>query len=55
MMSIRYPPYTLKKQEQYLGMSTVKPNFDRQGRTIGWFGWAFGLVGIKSIAALIGK
>ncbi|KAF2276589.1 aldehyde dehydrogenase [Westerdykella ornata] len=53
LLSIRYPPYTAKKQKRYENMAEIKPNFDRQGRTIGWLQWALGLVGIKSFAAVI--
>jgi beta-apo-4'-carotenal oxygenase len=36
-------------------MSEIKPNFDRDGRAIGWGGWLFGLLGFKSMAAVVGK
>lgn len=54
MMSIRYPPYTIKKRQQFAKMSALKPNFDRQGRTIGWVGWFMGLLGLKSLGAVVG-
>lgn len=55
-LDVRYPPFTgTKKQQQWASMNDQKPNFDRQGRPIGWAAWALGLIGKKSIAALIGK
>lgn len=53
MMAVRYPPYTVKKQEQFAKMSAIKPNFDREGRTIGWGGWFLGLLGLKSLAVVV--
>ncbi|ORY14076.1 Aldehyde/histidinol dehydrogenase [Clohesyomyces aquaticus] len=53
MMDVRYPPYTAKKQKKFAGMNELKPNFDREGRTIGWVAWLAGLVGFKSFAAVI--
>lgn len=55
MLDIRYPPYTLKKQQKFAGMNEIKPDFDREGRKIGWLGWALGLVGVKGVAAVVGK
>jgi len=55
LLDIRYPPYTVKKQKKFAGMNELKPDFDREGRTIGWIGWLAGLIGIKSIAAVISK
>lgn len=54
MMDIRYPPYSLKKQKKFASMNELKPNFDRDGRTIGWVGWLAGFWG-KGLAGLIGK
>ncbi|KAF2133735.1 aldehyde dehydrogenase [Dothidotthia symphoricarpi CBS 119687] len=54
MLDIRYPPYTLKKQKKFAGMNEIKPNFDRQCRTLGWGSWLLGLLGLKSLAAVIG-
>ncbi|KAF2743731.1 aldehyde dehydrogenase [Sporormia fimetaria CBS 119925] len=54
LMDIRYPPYTVKKEDKFASMSELKPNFDRQGNDIGWARWALGLLGIKSVAALVG-
>ncbi|KZM24096.1 aldehyde dehydrogenase [NAD(P)+] [Ascochyta rabiei] len=53
LMDVRYPPYTSAKMKKFSGMNEVKPNFDRQGRTIGWGGWLLGLVGLKGLAVLI--
>jgi beta-apo-4'-carotenal oxygenase len=55
LMDVRYPPYTLKKQKKFAGMNEMKPNFDRQGRTLGWGSWLLGLLGLKSLAVLIGQ
>jgi beta-apo-4'-carotenal oxygenase len=55
LMAVRYPPYTLAKQKKFIGMNDVKPNFDRQGRALGWGAWFMGLVGLKSLAAVVGK
>lgn len=55
MLSLRYPPFTAKKINEFLRMSEQKPNFDRQGRTIGWGRWVLGLLGLKSLAAVVGK
>lgn len=55
MLDIRYPPYTMKKRQKFAGMNEIKPNFDRQGRTLGWGSWLLGLLGLKSLAVLIGK
>ncbi|KAF2475341.1 aldehyde dehydrogenase [Lindgomyces ingoldianus] len=52
-LDIRYPPYTLKKQQKFAGMNELKPNFDREGRTLGWIAWLRGLIGMKSLATLI--
>ncbi|KAL5422853.1 hypothetical protein PMIN04_004368 [Paraphaeosphaeria minitans] len=53
MLSMRYPPFTAKKLQKLLKMSEMKPNFDRQGRAIGWGGWFLGLLGLKSLAVVI--
>ncbi|OAL45713.1 aldehyde dehydrogenase [Pyrenochaeta sp. DS3sAY3a] len=53
MLDIRYPPYTMKKRQKFAGMNEIKPNFDRQGRTLGWGSWFLGLLGLKSLAVLI--
>ncbi|CAN9146943.1 unnamed protein product [Alternaria alternata] len=53
LMDVRYPPYTLAKQKKFIGMNDVKPNFDRQGRALGWGAWFMGLVGLKSLAAVV--
>jgi beta-apo-4'-carotenal oxygenase len=53
-MDIRYPPFTTKKENKYKSMNKIKPDFDREGRSIGWFAWAMGLVGLKSLAAVVG-
>lgn len=55
LLDVRYPPYTLKKQKKFAGMNELKPDFDRQGRTIGWGSWFLGLLGFKSFAAVVGK
>lgn len=55
LLSMRYPPFTAKKLKQFLSMSEQKPNFDRQGRAIGWGGWFLSLVGLKSLAAVVSK
>jgi beta-apo-4'-carotenal oxygenase len=54
LMDIRYPPFTTKKENKYKSMNKIKPDFDREGRSIGWFAWAMGLVGLKSLAAVVG-
>ncbi|KAL1610695.1 Hexadecenal dehydrogenase [Paraconiothyrium brasiliense] len=53
MLDMRYPPFTAKKLQQFLKMSEMKPNFDRQGNAIGWGGWFLGLLGFKSLAAVV--
>ncbi|KAF2264958.1 aldehyde dehydrogenase [Lojkania enalia] len=55
MLDVRYPPYTAKKQKKFVGMSALKPNFDREGRTLGWWTWMQGLIGLKSVVAVVGK
>jgi beta-apo-4'-carotenal oxygenase len=55
LMDIRYPPYTPAKQKKFIGMNDMKPNFDRQGRPFGWGAWFMGLLGVKSLAAVVGK
>ena len=55
LMDIRYPPYTDKKYKKFQSMSEMTPNFDRQGRSIGWVRWLAGLVGAKSVLVLAGK
>ncbi|KAF2006075.1 aldehyde dehydrogenase [Amniculicola lignicola CBS 123094] len=53
MLDIRYPPYTDKKANKFKGMNELKPNFDRQGRTLGWGSWFLGLLGLKSFFAVV--
>ncbi|KAK1920096.1 hypothetical protein P3342_002392 [Pyrenophora teres f. teres] len=53
LMSVRYPPYTAKKQKEFTKMNDIKPNFDRQGRPIGWGAWFMGLLGVKSLVAVV--
>ncbi|PSN72413.1 aldehyde dehydrogenase [Corynespora cassiicola Philippines] len=53
MLDVRYPPYTSKKLQKFKGMSELKPNFDRQGKALGWGAWLLGLVGVKSVAAVV--
>lgn len=55
MLDIRYPPYTSKKLKKFVGMNELKPNFDRQGRSLGWGSWFLGLLGIKGIVLALGK
>jgi len=55
LLDIRYPPYTDAKRKKFASMSELKPNFDREGRSIGWFGWFASLLGVKSVAAVISK
>ena len=55
LLDIRYPPFTDKKFKKYKGMSELKPNFDREGRTIGWGAWFMGFLGVKGLAAVIGE
>lgn len=55
LLAMRYPPFTAKKLKQVLEMGAMKPNFDREGRTIGWGGWLAGVVGLKGVAAVVGK
>jgi len=55
LMDVRYPPYTLKKRNKFAGMNELKPNFDRQGRPLGWGSWFLGLLGLKSLAVLLGQ
>ena len=55
LLAVRYPPYSLKKQKQFAGMNEKKPNFDRQGLPIGWAGWFLGLLGLKSLAVVVGQ
>lgn len=54
-LAMRYPPYTAKKQADFSKMNEITPNFDREGRTIGWSGWMLGLLGWKSMAAVVGE
>ncbi|KAF2805028.1 aldehyde dehydrogenase [Mytilinidion resinicola] len=42
LLAIRYPPYSLAKQKKAAGMNARKPNFDRQGKRIGWLKWLVG-------------
>ena len=45
LLDVRYPPYTPAKMKKLRGMTDMKPNFDRQGRTTGtWVAWLFGLL-----------
>ncbi|KAF2634249.1 aldehyde dehydrogenase [Massarina eburnea CBS 473.64] len=53
MLDARYPPYTLKKGNQLKKMQELTPDFDRQGRSIGWGGWLMGLLGVKSLAVAV--
>ncbi|KAF1836545.1 aldehyde dehydrogenase [Decorospora gaudefroyi] len=55
LMDVRYPPYTLKKQKSFAAMNDMVPNFDRQGKPLGWSAWFLGLLGLKSLAAVVGK
>lgn len=55
MLDVRYPPYTASKQKKMAGMNDLKPNFDREGKVIGWGPWLMGLLGFKSFAAVVGK
>jgi beta-apo-4'-carotenal oxygenase len=55
LMDVRYPPYTLSKQKKFAGMNDMKPNFGRDGQALGWGAWLLGLVGVKSLAAVLGK
>lgn len=55
MMAMRYPPFNAKKLKQVLGMGELKPDFDREGRTIGWGGWFLSLIGLKGLGAVAGK
>ncbi|KAF1976732.1 aldehyde dehydrogenase [Bimuria novae-zelandiae CBS 107.79] len=52
LLNMRYPPFTEKKLKQIVSASELKPNFDRQGRTIGWGRWLIWLIGIKSVLAV---
>ncbi|KAH7130506.1 Aldehyde/histidinol dehydrogenase [Dendryphion nanum] len=53
MLDVRYPPYTVKKQKKFSGMNDLKPNFDREGKNLGWVSWALGLLGLKSLTAVV--
>lgn len=55
MLDVRYPPYTAAKKKKMSAMNDLKPNFDREGKVIGWGPWLFGLLGFKSLAAVVGK
>ena len=55
LLAMRYPPFTAKKLKQVLSMGAMKPDFDREGRAIGWGGWFAGLVGVKGAVAVVGK
>lgn len=55
LMDVRYPPYTAKKMKKFAGMNEMKPNFDRDGRPLGWGSWFMGLLGLKSLAVLLGQ
>ncbi|KAH5054074.1 aldehyde dehydrogenase [Parastagonospora nodorum] len=53
LMDVRYPPYTAKKLKKFAGMNELKPNFDREGRPLGWGSWFLGLLGLKGLAVLL--
>ncbi|KAF2010795.1 aldehyde dehydrogenase [Aaosphaeria arxii CBS 175.79] len=53
MLDIRYPPYTLAKQNKFSKMNGLKPDFDREGRSLGWASWFLGLIGLKSLTAVV--
>ncbi|KAF2201189.1 aldehyde dehydrogenase [Delitschia confertaspora ATCC 74209] len=53
MLDVRYPPFTAKKVKKFESMSGKKPNFDRDGKTLGWGSWFMGLLGFKGLAAVI--
>ncbi|KAF2871640.1 Aldehyde/histidinol dehydrogenase [Massariosphaeria phaeospora] len=53
LMDIRYPPYTANKRRKYAALNDIKPNFDREGRDLGWWSWLMGLVGVKTLAAVV--
>jgi beta-apo-4'-carotenal oxygenase len=55
MMDVRYPPYTAAKRKKVSRMQDLKPDFDREGRVIGWGAWLRGLLGFKSLAAVVGE
>jgi beta-apo-4'-carotenal oxygenase len=55
LMDVRYPPYGPKKQKKFAAMNDMKPNFDRESRALGWGAWFLGLLGVKSLAAMLGK
>lgn len=58
MLDIRYPPYTLKKQQKFMGMNEIKPDFDRDGNLVGWAAWLKGMFGGKGgmgLAAVVSK
>jgi beta-apo-4'-carotenal oxygenase len=55
LMDVRYPPYGVAKQKKFIKMNDMKPNFDKEGRALGWGAWLLGLLGVKSLAALLGK
>ncbi|KAF2683041.1 fatty aldehyde dehydrogenase [Lentithecium fluviatile CBS 122367] len=53
LMDVRYPPYTASKAKKMARMNDLKPNFDREGKVIGWGPWLLGLLGFKSLAAVV--
>ncbi|KAF2119445.1 Aldehyde/histidinol dehydrogenase [Lophiotrema nucula] len=53
LLDVRYPPYSAAKQKKFAGMNELKPNFDREGRTLGWGSWFLGLIGLKGLAAVV--
>ena len=55
LMSVRYPPYTPSKQKKMMDMNDMKPNFDRKGQPLGWGSWFMGLLGVKSLAVVVGE
>ncbi|KAF2841874.1 aldehyde dehydrogenase [Patellaria atrata CBS 101060] len=46
LLDVRYPPFNQSKLRKYQQMSDAKPDFDREGRRIGWVGWFVGLLGL---------
>jgi beta-apo-4'-carotenal oxygenase len=55
MLDVRYPPYTQQKQKKFAGMNELTPDFDREGRTVGWVPYLAGFIGYKSVATVISK
>jgi len=54
MLDIRYPPYTPAKQKKFAGMNEIKPNFDRNGKEIGWI-WSILGLGAESKGKGVGR